>query len=274
MSVYDNIPWLSDYSKAYEEMKEKQYYLMNKYSKNKTSNKPVTKQPPAETPKTYPTVNNLIKENITEPLSEEQQTLYSQAIELYQKGLDGDSDAVVKSHEIFKKLYLQAPGNIMVEAHYGCLTSLLGRDEFNPNERFKLAMKGLKILDRAVSKESENIEIRNLRGYVCLRLPDMYFHRTSTAVEDFTIKESVRKAGPGKVIYGSEIPLSHPRAELEKIMLLDVTDDAKSKILGSNIRELLSGVSKPTQSSSQVSKPITGSSYGNYTPGYGRVTYR
>lgn len=86
------------------------------------------------------------------------------------------------------------------------------------------------------------------------------------------IKEAVKKAGPGKLIYGSEFPLSHPKAELEKILLLDVSDDAKSKILDGNIRALLSGATKSSQSSGQVSKPKTGSSYGNYRPGYGRVT--
>jgi len=53
------------------------------------------------------------------------------------------------------------------------------------------------------------------------------------------IQEVVRKAGPGKVIFGSEFPLSHPAVELKKILLLDLKDGERDKILGNNIRALL-----------------------------------
>lgn len=53
------------------------------------------------------------------------------------------------------------------------------------------------------------------------------------------IKEAVSKAGPGKVIFGSEFPLSHPKVELTKILVLNLKDNDLAKILGGNIRELL-----------------------------------
>lgn len=88
------------------------------------------------------------------------------------------------------------------------------------------------------------------------------------------ILESTKKAGPGKLIYGSEFPLSHPKAELEKILLLNISDDAREKILSGNIRALLSGSAKPSQSNTPSSKPKIDHRYENQVPGYGRVTYR
>lgn len=46
------------------------------------------------------------------------------------------------------------------------------------------------------------------------------------------IEQAVQRAGAEKVIFGSEFPLSHPAAELHKIMLLDISDDDREKILG------------------------------------------
>lgn len=53
------------------------------------------------------------------------------------------------------------------------------------------------------------------------------------------ILESVKEAGADKVIFGSEYPLSHPAAELKKILLLPISERDREKILGENIRELL-----------------------------------
>lgn len=67
---------------------------------------------------------------------------------------------------------------------------------------------------------------------------DNFYLETSTG-SWLHIKEAVRKAGPGKIIFGSEFPLSHPGAELQKILLLNLTDGDTEKILGSNISQLL-----------------------------------
>ncbi|MBU7007092.1 hypothetical protein [Phosphitispora fastidiosa] len=111
---------------------------------------------------------------------------FTTAVNLHNTGVDGDKDAVKKAHKMFKKICADNPGDCLAEAYLGSATALLGRDEIEPNRRFKLALDGLKILDRAVSKEPDNIEIRILRGFVCHRLPEIYFHRLGTAIEDFT----------------------------------------------------------------------------------------
>ncbi|MZP30863.1 amidohydrolase family protein [Heliobacterium undosum] len=66
---------------------------------------------------------------------------------------------------------------------------------------------------------------------------DNFFLETSTG-SFLHIKESVRQAGPSKVIFGSEFPLSHPKAELSKILLLGLKADDLDKVLGKNIAQL------------------------------------
>lgn len=112
--------------------------------------------------------------------------ILSKAIEQLNLGIDGDKEAAKKAHKMFKEICSQEPDNYLAEAYFGSATTLLGRDEIDPNKRFTLVLRGLKMMDRVVSKLPENIEIRMLRGSVCLNLPEFFFHRQSTAVEDFS----------------------------------------------------------------------------------------
>lgn len=50
---------------------------------------------------------------------------------------------------------------------------------------------------------------------------------------------TVEKAGASKVLFGSEYPLSHPALELQKILLLPITEAEREQILGGNARNLL-----------------------------------
>ena len=65
-----------------------------------------------------------------------------------------------------------------------------------------------------------------------------FFLETSTG-NFLNIQEAVKKAGSSKVIFGSEFPLSHPSIELQKIMLLDVSERERTDILAGNIKHLL-----------------------------------
>jgi hypothetical protein len=100
-------------------------------------------------------------------------------------GVKGDKEAVRTAYELSQKLYNEYPDNALAEAYTGSTLALVGRDAIDPGERIKLAMHGVKILDKAVHKDPHNIDIRVLRGYVCFRLPELYFHQTRTAVDDF-----------------------------------------------------------------------------------------
>jgi len=71
----------------------------------------------------------------------------------------------------------------------------------------------------------------------CLELDNLFLE---TSCGNFLfIEQVVQRAGAGKVIFGSEFPLSHPGAELRKVMLLSIGDDEREKILGGNILALL-----------------------------------
>ncbi|HHW39886.1 MAG TPA: tetratricopeptide repeat protein [Syntrophomonadaceae bacterium] len=126
------------------------------------------------------------KEERTAGTGKTGEELFAEAVELHRRGIQGDKEAVAKAYELLVKVKELLPDNNLVEAYYGSTVTLLGRDAVDPIERFKKAVRGLKILDGAVSRDPENIEVRILRGNVCYRLPETYFHRTATAVEDFS----------------------------------------------------------------------------------------
>lgn len=103
-------------------------------------------------------------------------------------------------------------------------------------------------------------------GQEAARTLNNFFLETSTG-NFLHIKESVKKAGAGKIIFGSEFPLSHPKAEMEKILLLKLPGSDTDKILGGNIQALLSPGRKPAQESPSPagSRPAAGG---------GKVGYR
>lgn len=53
------------------------------------------------------------------------------------------------------------------------------------------------------------------------------------------LAEAVRRAGPGKVIFGSDGPWLHPGVELAKVLALGLPTSALRLVLGGNIRGLL-----------------------------------
>lgn len=67
---------------------------------------------------------------------------------------------------------------------------------------------------------------------------DNFFLETSLG-NYMHILETVKKAGASKVLFGSEYPLSHPAVELQKILLLEISEHDREKILGENIRDLM-----------------------------------
>ncbi|NLJ25458.1 MAG: amidohydrolase family protein [Firmicutes bacterium] len=67
---------------------------------------------------------------------------------------------------------------------------------------------------------------------------DNFFLETSTG-SYLHIQQAVEKAGASKLIFGSEFPLSHPRVELAKILLLELSEGGLERILGENIQELV-----------------------------------
>lgn len=114
-----------------------------------------------------------------------QKPFFAQAVKLHERAVHGDKQAVKQAYELFKNLVQLDPQDRLAQAYLGSTTSLLGRDALDPIERHNYATKGLKLLDEVVVKEPHNLEIQSLRAYVCFNLPEPFFHRTVTAIEDF-----------------------------------------------------------------------------------------
>jgi tetratricopeptide (TPR) repeat protein len=129
--------------------------------------------------------------------------LLQEAIRLHDAGAAGnDKEAVVKAYELLKKLNRENPDDPVINAYYGSITVLMGRDAIDPIKQLKGAKKGLKILDNVISGAPDNIQARILRGNVSFRLPEMLFRRTATAVEDF--KYLVERYEQDKTVFSAE----------------------------------------------------------------------
>lgn len=109
-----------------------------------------------------------------------------EAIKLLYKGIDGDKKAVKSANEELLKLRKTEPDNALIEAYYGSSLALLARDAGKPLEKADKAQEGLDVLNRAVTLDPNQKEIRLLRANVCLRLPESFFHCSKTAIEDFS----------------------------------------------------------------------------------------
>ena len=168
--------------------------------------------------------------------------ILEEAIKLHDLGVAGDKKAVVEAHKLLKEFLEQEPENVEAKGYLGSIISLLGRDSINPNERMNKALEGLKILDQVVKINPENTQVRILRANVCYRLPEMYFHRTDTAVEDF--KHMISRYEKDQNIFTESYYLKllydlggayknlnrHDEAKKTWQKLLEVTSDEKYKI--------------------------------------------
>lgn len=96
------------------------------------------------------------------------------------------------------------------------------------------------------------------------------FYLESSTGNWLHLKEAARRAGAGKIIYGSEFPLSHVKAELEKILLLGLGGSDLDKVLGNNIRSLISAGAGQS-AGTPAARPAVPA---NPTSAGGRVGYR
>ena len=65
-------------------------------------------------------------------------------------------------------------------------------------------------------------------------------HTDTSGVQRFDlIVEAVRRAGAGKIIFGSDGPWFHPALELQKIRLLGLRPEDEAKIVGGNLLRLI-----------------------------------
>lgn len=120
---------------------------------------------------------------------------FSEARTLYQLGAAGDADAARQSLSLLTQLCEEMPGNNLLQAYYGGAYILKAREEPNLVTKGKISHHGLKILDGALTNESDNIEIRILHAFVCKNLPD-WLNRGPDAIADFAYLKSRYEADP------------------------------------------------------------------------------
>lgn len=71
-----------------------------------------------------------------------------------------------------------------------------------------------------------------------IRLPNVYADTSGVRRFDYIV-QAVRRAGPRKILFGSDGPWLHPGLELHKIRLLRLPADARALILGGNALRLM-----------------------------------
>jgi predicted TIM-barrel fold metal-dependent hydrolase len=79
--------------------------------------------------------------------------------------------------------------------------------------------------------------IRQVVDHV-VRFPNVYADTSGVRQFDFIV-EAVDRAGPGKVVFGSDGPWLHPGLELHKVRLLALKPAAESQITGGNLGRLI-----------------------------------
>lgn len=119
------------------------------------------------------------------PVQSDSMERFEEAKALHNKGVDGDKKAVIQANEMLLKLRESEPDDALIEAYYGSTLVLLGRDAVKMLEKVDKVEEGLDSLNRAISLDSNQKEIRWLRGNICLRLPESFFQCSAMAIEDF-----------------------------------------------------------------------------------------
>jgi hypothetical protein len=70
------------------------------------------------------------------------------------------------------------------------------------------------------------------------RHPNVYADTSGVRQYDYIV-QAIKRAGPGKLLFGSDGPWLHPGVEIEKIRLLGLPPEQEATILGGNILRLL-----------------------------------
>ena len=70
------------------------------------------------------------------------------------------------------------------------------------------------------------------------RLPNVFTDTSGVRYFDLLV-DAVRRAGPGKVLFGSDGPFLHPGVELAKVYALGLDPPARSLVLGGNLLRLV-----------------------------------
>jgi tetratricopeptide (TPR) repeat protein len=109
-----------------------------------------------------------------------------QVTSLRKDALGGNKKAVQDMQQLLERARADYPGHPLVDAYYGLTMILIAKDKTSPLGKLKGTKAGLKILDEAVSAAPQDGRIRLLRGRAAYRLPEKYFQRSQTVIDDYT----------------------------------------------------------------------------------------
>jgi predicted TIM-barrel fold metal-dependent hydrolase len=91
-----------------------------------------------------------------------------------------------------------------------------------------------------------------------VRYPNIYADTSGVRRFDYLV-QAVRRAGPHKLLFGSDGPWLHPGLELHKVRLLGLPPRAEALVLGGNALRLLRGVRRvPAGPRSEFRRPTGG----------------
>ena len=110
-------------------------------------------------------------------------------------GTKENKDAVRKAEKYLFKLLEMEPENCIALVYYGSVLTMKARDAFFPWDKLKWVKKGISRMDEAVTLESDNPEVRFIRGVNSATMPKM-MSRLSVALEDFVHIEKLNREKP------------------------------------------------------------------------------
>lgn len=152
--------------------------------------------------------------------------LLQEGVALHDRGIAGDKAAAEQALQLFEAAVEEYPDDALIKAYYGSSISLASRYAGDANDMFAGAIKGMKQIDEAVKIAPDSVEVRFVRARHGLRLPELFFRRTSVAIIDLEYLRDRHNEGS----------LQLPRQEwLELLWMLgsaylrlDLVDEAKT----------------------------------------------
>ncbi len=109
---------------------------------------------------------------------------FEQAKNLYYQGTYGSKTAADESEKLFLDLYKKAPDDPRVKAYYGSERLLEAAHTWALWKKYSLSKQGMQLLDTAVAKAPDNLEVRFVRAVTTYNLPG-FFGRREQALQDF-----------------------------------------------------------------------------------------
>lgn len=99
-------------------------------------------------------------------------------------GVTGDKNAVKKGLEYTDKVLALDSSQALALAYHGSLLTLRARDVTMPWSKLKYTKEGFTLLDKAVSKQPGNLEVRLVRAMNSYQVPE-FMGRLQTAIADY-----------------------------------------------------------------------------------------